>query len=138
MNQYLFKEIKVGQKESFTKTITEKDMQSFMEITKDTNPLHNNTGYAIEHGFKDRVVYGMLSSSLISTLGGVYLPGKYCLILSVRVDFKKPAFIGDEMAVEGTVISKKDFAKLVEIGVTIINQNKDLICSGTLLVKVMK
>jgi 3-hydroxybutyryl-CoA dehydratase len=35
-----FQDLKVGQKASLTKTITEEDLSHFIAITGDTNPLH--------------------------------------------------------------------------------------------------
>ena len=90
MNEYRITDISAGQQESFSVTVTEEMMAKFLDITGDVNPLHTDDGFAKEKGFPQRVAYGMLTASLISTLGGVYLPGKYCLIQGVEVKFEKP------------------------------------------------
>ncbi|MBR5361427.1 MAG: dehydratase, partial [Lachnospiraceae bacterium] len=76
MNTYIYEQIEVGHKESFKVTVTEADMDKFREITGDVNPLHRDTEYAKEHGYRDRVFFGMLTASYLSTLAGVYLPGE--------------------------------------------------------------
>jgi 3-hydroxybutyryl-CoA dehydratase len=76
MNEYRYNDLKIGMTESFYHVITEHEMDLFCEISGDTNPLHTNPSFAKEHGFTNRVVYGMLSASLISKMGGVSFAGK--------------------------------------------------------------
>ena len=64
---YKISDISVGMKESFKRTITAEMMQRFMEITADENPLHVDESYAKSKGFPNRVAYGMLTASFIST-----------------------------------------------------------------------
>ena len=103
MNEYTFKDLSIGFEEYFSFEVTEEKMKLFQDLTGDNNPLHTEQQFAQEHGFENRVVYGMLSASLISTLGGVYLPGRYCLIQQVESKFLAPVFVGDVLAVKGTV-----------------------------------
>ena len=65
MNIYTFSDIYEGLEESFDVTITSDMMDKFLDISNDTNPLHVDVNYAKEKGFKDRVVYGLLTSSFI-------------------------------------------------------------------------
>lgn len=112
-------------------------MQKFLDITGDENPLHVNENFAKSKGFKDRVVYGMLTASLISTLGGCYIPGKFCLIQGVEIKFARPVFIGDELVVTGEV-SKVEFdLRYLEIKVTIRNQKNEKVLRGLLKAGVM-
>ena len=136
MKEYTFEEIELGLTASFSKIITEEDMASFLRLTGDLNPLHNDEKYAKSHNFKGRVVYGMLISSLLSTLAGVYLPGKNSLILSVDTNFVKPSFIGDNIKIKGEVVDKKDFANLIKVLYSITNQNEEVISKGNMIVKV--
>ena len=63
MNNYTYEEINIGDKHSFKKFISNDMVQKFKEITKDINPLHNDKEFAQKKGFKDTVVYGLLTSS---------------------------------------------------------------------------
>ena len=132
MNEYRFSDIYVGLEESFSKTVTEEMVNQFLAITDDTNPLHNDEEYAKSKGFKSRVVYGMLTSSLLSTLAGVYLPGKYSLIYSVTVGFSRPVFIGDTLFVKGKVISVDDRFNTFVMKVTIVNESRETVLRGTM------
>ena len=136
MNDYKYEEIKIGHKESFTVTITDEMMASFNAITGDVNPLHNDEDYARSLGHPGRVVYGMLTGSLLSTLAGVYLPGKRSLIHEVKLKFAKPVYIGDTLTVEGEVEEKHDAYSLLMIKVTIRNQRGEKVCRAKMQVGV--
>lgn len=134
MNAYKFKDLFVGKEESFQYTVTEDKMEAFRELTGDINPLHINEEFARGHGFEKRVVYGMLSASLISTLGGVYLPGQYCFIQQVEVKFTTPVFVGDELTICGRVSELPASVQQAVIKVEIKNQKGKRVVRGTLKV----
>lgn len=137
MRVYKMEDFTVGMSESFRVNVTEDMVRKFFDITGDENPLHVSGDFAKSKGFKDRVVYGMLTASLISTLGGCYLPGKFCLIQGVEIKFAKPVFIGDQLAVIGE-ISRVDYdLKYLEIKVTIRNQKNEKVLRGLLKAGVM-
>ena len=132
MNEYSITDISVGMKESFSIAVTEKMMAEFLSITGDVNPLHVSDEFAKERGFKERVVYGMLTASLISTLGGCYIPGKYCLIQGVELKFTKPVFVGDILEVVGEVVKVDYNLSYLEVKVTINNHNNEKVLRGIL------
>ena len=72
MNKYSYEDLSVGQTAEFSREITTDMMTSFCEISGDINPLHANDEFAKSKGYSGRVVYGMLTSSLYSCLGGVH------------------------------------------------------------------
>ena len=90
MNDYAFYDIKVGFQESFEIKIDASKMEKFLDISKDINPLHNDIKFAKRMGFEGKVVYGLLTSSFYSTLVGVYLPGKYCILKELIFNFLSP------------------------------------------------
>ena len=137
MNEYRITDLSAGQQESFKVTVTEDMMAKFRAITGDINPLHVSDDFAKEKGFPQRVAYGMLTASLISTLGGVYLPGKYCLIQGVEVRFAKPVFIGDVLEVTGEAVKVDRDLRYLEIKVTIRNQRNEKVLRGLLKAGVM-
>lgn len=137
MNEYRMADLTVGMTESFTRTITAEMMEKFYEVSGDENPLHREEEFARAKGFDGRVAYGMLTASLISTLGGVYLPGKYCLIQGVETKFLRPVFIGDELTVTGEVSDVRPELKYLEIKVTIRNQKNEKVLKGLLKAGVM-
>lgn len=104
MNKFRLKDLKVGMKANFSVVITEDMQEKFLFITQDTNPLHIDQEYAVnERKMLGRVVYGMLTASFYSTLAGVYLPGKYCILQEVNTSFHFPVYIGDCLTIEGEI-----------------------------------
>ena len=130
--EYRITDLHVGMREEFKYPITVDKLDAFLALIGDINPLHTDDAFAKAHGFKGRVAYGMLTASLISTLGGVLLPGKYCLIQGVEVKFSKPVFIGDELTVIGEVGAVDIDLRYVEIKVTILNQDNKKVLRGLL------
>ena len=130
MNTYTYDEIEVGHKESFTVTVTDGEMDKFREITGDINPLHKDADYAKSHGHPDRVVFGMLTASYLSTLAGVYLPGEHSLIHSVDIKLEGAVYPGDELTIEGTVTEKNDTFQLIIVKVMIRNQAGRKVCKA--------
>ena len=133
MNNYTFSDISVGMKEEFEVIITSDLMNKFFEITNDCNPMHHNDEYAISKGYKGRIAFGMLVSSFLSTLAGVYLPGENCIIHSVEVKFKNPVYVNDKLTVSGTVKSIDDRFQTIELQINITNQNSEKVVRGTMI-----
>lgn len=138
MNSYSYEEIKTGQKEGFTVTVTEEAVNGFKSITGDTNPLHNDTAFAKDHGYRDKVSYGMLTASYLSTLAGVYLPGEKSLIQGVELKFSQPVYAGDTLDVQGEVAEKNDTFKVIKVKVTIKNQDDKKVLKGSMQIGVME
>lgn len=138
MNEYLYKDIYIGMEESFSVVITEKMMERFYNITQDNNPLHNDEKYAKEKGYDSRVGYGLLTASFLSTLAGVYLPGKNSLIHGIDVEFPNPVYIGDELTIVGKVTAKDDRFECFSLKVIIRNQNNQKVCRGKMRIGVMQ
>lgn len=132
MKNYNYDEIEIGTTESFSRTITAEMMEMFLKISGDENPLHTDCDYAKEKGYEDRVVYGMLTASLYSTLAGVYIPGKKSLLQSVESKFVKPVYIGDELTVTGKVVEKSETYELIRVKAEIRNQKGEKVSKGLL------
>ena len=137
MNEYKFSEIEIGFEESFVIEVDKSKMEKFLDISKDTNPLHNDTNYAKKMGFRDRVVYGLLTSSFYSTLVGVYLPGRYCILQGIDIQFSKPVYVGDVLKVSGKVSYINEAYKMIEIKAFIMNQANIKVSKATIKVGVM-
>jgi 3-hydroxybutyryl-CoA dehydratase len=132
MNEFVFSDIQVGLTQSFERVIDESMLTKFMEISGDINPMHIDREYALSKGYKDRVVYGMLTSTFYSTLVGVYIPGKYALLHGIEIQFSKPVFIGDTLTVEGKVSFINEAYQQIEIKAVIKNQDGLKISKATI------
>jgi 3-hydroxybutyryl-CoA dehydratase len=88
-------DFQVGQHVTFTKTFTEEDMQRFVAITGDVNPLHVDEEFARKTKFGRRVLQGMLTASILSTMVGMLLPGTGAIYRSQTLTFLLPVYLGD-------------------------------------------
>ena len=88
-------QLSIGQRATFSKTISESDVYLFAGVTGDVNPAHINESYASETHFKTRIAHGMLSAGLISAVLGTQLPGPGSIYLSQTLQFIAPVHIGD-------------------------------------------
>ena len=100
---YYLEDISVGMSAIYAKTITEADVTLFAGISGDTNPLHINEEFASQTRFKTRIVHGMLTTSLWSTLVGTRLPGPGSAYMSQEMKFIKPVHVGDTVTAKVTV-----------------------------------
>jgi 3-hydroxybutyryl-CoA dehydratase len=121
VNAYRWQDLAVGLRHEFEATITEEMMARFLRDTGDCNPLHVDAAYAQQAGFKDRVAYGLLTSSLYSTLAGVHLPGKRCLLQGIDVTFLSPVYAGDKLKVSGEIAYLNESCRQAEIRAQIVN-----------------
>ena len=138
VKHYSYDDIRVGQAESFVVTVTEEMLQSFCQMSGDVNPLHRDASYARSKGCQDKVVYGMLTASFLSTLAGVWLPGEKSLIHQVEVEFPTPVYVGDVLTVEGTVKEKNDTFHFLILKVIIKNQDQKKVLRGKMRIQVME
>ena len=79
----------------------------------------------------------MLLASKFSYLVGMIIPGENSLYISQELRFHKPIFVGEKISFKGTVISKSESTKIVEIKTEIFNSGGDLAVSGKALVKII-
>ena len=100
---YYIEDLKTGMSESLSKTVTERDIELFGEVSGDRNPVHFDETYAKGTIFKGRIAHGMLSASYISTVLGMQMPGPGTIFMSATTKFKAPVRIGDTVVTTCTV-----------------------------------
>lgn len=103
MKGLFLEELSVGQSDELTRTVTEKDIASFAEVTGDNNPVHLDEAYAAATPFKTRIAHGMLSAGYISAVIGTKLPGPGAIYIGQALRFKRPVKIGDVVTAKATI-----------------------------------
>lgn len=86
LHGYYLEDLEVGMSASYAKTISEADVYMFAGISGDNNPIHINEEYAATTPFKQRIVHGMFSAALISTVAGTRLPAPGLFISISRLN----------------------------------------------------
>ena len=132
MNEYRIQDINIGMEESFEVTVSDEMMAAFKDITGDINPLHNDADFAKASGHPGKVCYGLLTTSFLSTLAGVYLPGERSLIKELKIKFAKPVYPGETITVEGEVTDKNDTFNMIVLKVTMRNDRGEKVLRGSM------
>jgi len=100
---YYIDDLKPGMSESFAKTVSERDIELFGEVSGDVNPVHFDETFARGTIFKGRIAHGVLSASYISTVLGMKMQGPGTIFMSLTTRFKAPVRIGDTVVATCTV-----------------------------------
>ena len=90
----------IGMTRSLQKTITDRDIALFAEVSTDHNPVHLDEAYARETRFEGRIAHGMLTAALISAVIGEQLPGHGTVYLGQSLRFLAPVRPGDTVHAE--------------------------------------
>ena len=121
---------KIGDSASISKTITDRDIQAFAEVTGDHNPIHLDDEYAAKTRFGSRIAHGMLSASLISSVLANKLPGPGSVYLSQTLKFVKPVLPGDSVTARVTVTGIRDDKPIITLETVCVNQHNEPVLKG--------
>jgi acyl dehydratase len=124
-------DFEVGQHASYTKTFTEADLQRFIEITGDVNPLHVDDEFAAGTPYGRRVLQGMLTASIFSTMVGMLLPGTGAIYRSQTIRFLLPVYIDETVTAHFVVRSVDQLKHRLEIDAWIENEAGEHVIEGT-------
>lgn len=123
--------VKIGDKATFTKTVTEEDIVAFARVTGDEQPLHLDDAYAAKTRFKRRIAHGMLSAGYISAVLGTKLaPDAVVVYLSQQMRFRLPVEIGDTITAEAEVTALDPEKRIATVRTDCVNQNGEAVVKG--------
>lgn len=103
-------DIEIGMMRHLTKTVTDRDIELFAEVSTDRNPVHLDDDYAQDTIFESRIAHGMLTAGLISAVIGEQLPGHGTVYLGQTLKFMAPVRPGDQVRVE-VEVTAVDYTK---------------------------
>ncbi len=126
--------VKVGQRASMRKTITEADVVLFGCVTGDMNPLHTDDIAAQDSRFGKRIAHGMIGAGLISAVLGMQMPGPGTIYIKQTLNFRRPIYINDTVTTTVEVKEIRADKPIATMITTITNQSGDLVLEGESLV----
>jgi 3-oxoacyl-[acyl-carrier protein] reductase len=127
-----FNEISIGQEARIGHTITQEDVDKFINLTQDDNAVHTSGKYG------KPVVHGMLTASFISTIIGTKLPGEGALWYSQTLNFINPVRVGDHLDISACVKEKEEKERILVLVIEIINQRGSVVVGGIVRVKMLE
>ncbi|QCO56390.1 MaoC family dehydratase [Pseudorhodobacter turbinis] len=90
-------DIEIGMSRDLWKTVTDRDIELFAEVSTDRNPVHLDDNYAQDTIFEGRIAHGMLTAGLISAVIGEQLPGHGSVYMGQSLKFMAPVRPGDRV-----------------------------------------
>lgn len=128
--------LRLGDKASRTRTVSDELIQEFADITGDPNPMHLDDDYAAHTLFGRRIAHGMIAAGLISTTLANDLPGPGTMYLSQNLQFKWPVFPGDTITATVSVRSVHRDRPIVTLATCCTNQQGAVVLEGEAVVMV--
>ena len=125
-----FNEIAIGDTTTYTRLITNQEVEAFAAISGDHNPLHLDPEYAATTAFGECIAHGMLTGALISAAIAMQLPGPGSVYLSQNIQFRAPVMLGDTLTVTLTVTDKHAKRPWVTLQCEVANQEGKSVAKG--------
>lgn len=126
-----FDELALGQSAEISKTIQDADIETFGALTGDRNPVHFDDAWAKETRFGGRIAHGLLTTSLLSAVLGMHLPGTGAIYRSQSLRFRAPVFPGDTITARVEVLELRPERRQVRLATTITNQRGEVVIDGS-------
>jgi acyl dehydratase len=117
-----------------TRTVTERDIELFSEITGDRNPIHYDAELAEASRFGSIVVQGGVTSGLLNALVAEQLPGPGSVFLQVDWRFLAPVRPGDVITAHATVTSVRSDKPVTTLATRVVDQAGTTVLDGTAVV----
>ena len=121
---------------SLPHTLSDKHFAAFAAMTGDAHPLHYDPDYARGKGWEAPLAHGLMLLGLCA-LGAAPLSGELTesmiAMLGNEARYKRPAFVGDTVTPQFTVIAvepKDDRRGIVRLAITLRNQRGEVVLEG--------
>ncbi len=126
--------MQVGDTARRSRSISDRDIELFTELTGDRNPLHYDADAAARSRFGGIIVQGGVTSGLLNAVVAEDLPGPGSVFLHVDWSFRAPVRPGDVITAEVEVLELREDKPISTLRTTISNQDDVVVLEGTALV----
>lgn len=121
---------KVGQKAQRSRTVQQRDIELFTDISGDKNPLHYDKNIAKQTRFGGIVVQGGITSAILNAVVAEDLPGPGSVFLQVNWNFKAPVRPGDTITGEVEVSKVRDDKPITELITRVLLSDGTVVLDG--------
>jgi 3-hydroxybutyryl-CoA dehydratase len=122
--------------ESLPRTLTQKHFAAFADMTGDAHPIHYDADYARAKGWDGPIAHGLMLLGLCA-LGAApiskELADSMVAMLGNDVRYKRPAFVGDTLTPQFTVLAvepKDDDRGILRLAIKLRNQRNESVLEG--------
>jgi acyl dehydratase len=130
-------DLKIGDKFSTERLVTDELIRKFADVSGDHNPIHLDEEVAKKTRFGQRIAHGMLSGAFISAVLGHELRERSIVYLSQTLKFTAPVFIGDTVTATATVTNIREDKPIVTLETICTNQKGEVLVKGEAAVMIL-
>jgi acyl dehydratase len=131
MSVWTVRQPQVGDTARLSRTVTERDIPLFTEISGDRNPLHYDAEAAARTRFGEIVVQGGVTSAILNAVVAEELPGPGTVFLNVSWDFTAPVRPGDTITGEVEVTEVRDDKPITRLVTRVVRDDGVVALQGT-------
>ena len=121
------RDIPIGSRAVFTKTVSESDVYLYAGITGDFSPNHIDEVYMAEGKYKHRIAHGTLLMGFMSAASARAYFGRTVSLGYDRIRFTGPVFFGDTVTTEYVVREYDPKKRRIYADVTCRNQRAETV-----------
>jgi acyl dehydratase len=120
----------VGDTAERSRTVTQRDIESFTEISGDRNPLHYDAEFAAATSFGGIVVQGGVTTAILNAVIAEDLPGPGTVFLNVNWDFQAPVRPGDVITGRVKVTEVRSDKPITKLTTTVVRDDGVVVVDG--------
>ncbi|CAH3044607.1 unnamed protein product [Pocillopora meandrina] len=124
---------KVGDEVKVRRFVTVEDVNTFAQLTGDTNPIHLDEHFAKKTELGQLVVHGVILNGIVSAVHGTNLPGPGCMVVSQSLKYPAPLFPGEEVLTHIQVTRLRHAIMSCDVTCTAVHRGKVVLCGETKL-----
>ena len=124
----------VGQSAALRRIYSRADMDEYLDLLDETNPLYTEPAAAVAAGLRGAPLPGPLFGAMFSCLLGTKLPGRGTNWLKQRFSFRAAAYPGDELLARVRITRIRPEKDLVNLRAWVSGPDGELLCDGEALV----
>ena len=129
-------QFKIGDKATLKKAFTESEVESFVKMSLDDNPIHIDREYAETTVFGQPIVHGILVASLLSGLMGGKFPGHGTVYLGQTLRFMSPVYVDEEVEATVEVVKIREDKPIITLKTQCVKSDGTIALEGEAVVKV--
>lgn len=133
---WTLKGFRLGESASLRRAFTYEEVQEYIKLTGDANPIYMDLKLASRVGLSQPPVPAPLLEALFSCLLGAHLPGWGTNYLKQRLLFLEPVYLGEEVTAKVEIIRLRPEKELINLRTTCFKNDGRLACDGEALVLV--
>jgi acyl dehydratase len=126
--------MELGQIYEVNYQFSQDQVDQFIEVSGDNNPIHYDEAYAAGTFFKRPIIHGFLSASIFSRIFGTLFPGEGTIYMSQDMKFLLPMYVDEPYKAVVKVVELFPGKHRARISTEVLNADGKAVISGEALV----